>query len=92
VDPEGAVHSFAAHSVSISATTSKSSGRYIQFLYVKRWQQKPFMTVRLQIPKEHAQVAPFVVQMMALAPLLGWAQSDLGQDAFQQVLPCHSRP
>lgn len=40
MDPEGAVHSFAAHMVSIIASTSMSSGRYIPFLYVKRWQQK----------------------------------------------------
>ncbi len=53
--------------------------------------RSPIMTVGLQIPKEDAQVAPFVVQMMALAPLLGWAQSVLGQDAFQQVLSCLSR-
>jgi len=64
VDPEGAVHSFAAHMVSIIANMSNSSTASIG-------SRSCIMTAGLQIPKEHAQVAPFVVQMMALAPLLG---------------------
>ena len=88
MDPGGAVHSFAAHMVSMPLRPSPLTATYvyIQFVTSSVGSRSRIMTAGLQIPKKHAQVAPFVVQIMALAPLLGWAQSDLGQDAFQQVL------
>ena len=68
--------------------------QFIDYSTARSGSRSPYYDSGLQqIPKEHGQVAHApVVQMMALALLVGWAHSVSAQDAFQQVLSCPSRP